>query len=54
MILLVLAMICLGGAAYMIGQLLTSTQQERHRFIKRVASYGTSRRSRSSSRPRRA
>ena len=40
MILLVLAMICLGGAAYMVGQLLTSTQQERHRFIKRVASYG--------------
>src|SRR5437764_3034652 len=40
MILLVLALICLGGAIYMIGQLITSPAQERQRFFKRVAAYG--------------
>jgi tight adherence protein C len=40
MILLVLALICLGGAAYMIGQLMTMPQQERQRFVKRVSTYG--------------
>jgi tight adherence protein C len=40
MILLVLALICLGGAAYMIGQLVTAPQQERERFVKRVSTYG--------------
>jgi tight adherence protein C len=40
MILLVLALICLVGAAYMIGQLVTEPQQERQRFFKRVAAYG--------------
>src|SRR5436189_1752816 len=40
MILLVLALIWLGGAAYMIGQLLTTPQQERQRFVKRVSTYG--------------
>ena len=40
MILLVLALICLGGAAYMIGQLVTMPQQERQRFVKRVSTYG--------------
>jgi tight adherence protein C len=39
-ILLVLSVICLGGAAYMVGQLVTQTQQERQRFVKRVANYG--------------
>ena len=37
MILLVLAIICLGGAVYMIGQLVTLPAQERQRFIKHVA-----------------
>ena len=40
MILLVLALICLGGAAFMIGQLVTAPAQERERFFKRIASYG--------------
>jgi tight adherence protein C len=40
MILLVLAVICLGGAIFMVGQLLTAPAQERQRFFKRVASYG--------------
>ena len=40
MILLVLALICLGGAAFMIGQLVTAPAQERARFFKRIASYG--------------
>jgi len=40
MILLVLAVICLGGAIYMVGQLITATSQERQRFFKRVATYG--------------
>jgi len=40
MILLVLAVICLGGAIYMVGQLITATSQERQRFFKRVAAYG--------------
>jgi tight adherence protein C len=40
MILLVLAVICLGGAAYIVGQLVTEPAQERQRFFKRVASYG--------------
>jgi tight adherence protein C len=40
MILLVLAIICLAGAAYMIGQLITEPAQERERFVKRVATYG--------------
>jgi tight adherence protein C len=39
-ILLVLALICLGGAVYMISQLLTEPAQERERFVKRVATYG--------------
>ena len=40
MILLVLALICLGAAAYMVGQLITMPSQERERFFKRVATYG--------------
>jgi len=40
MILLVLAVISLGGAIYMVGQLVTQTSQERQRFFKRIASYG--------------
>jgi hypothetical protein len=40
MILLVLAVICLGAAAFMVGELLTQPQQERARFFKRVAAYG--------------
>jgi len=40
MILLVLAVICLGGAIYMVGKLITATSQERQRFFKRVAAYG--------------
>ena len=40
MILLVLALICLGGAAFMIGQLVTAPAQDRERFFKRIASYG--------------
>jgi len=40
MILLVLALICLGAAAFMIGELITQPQQERARFFKRVAGYG--------------
>jgi tight adherence protein C len=43
MILLVLAVICLGGAIYMIGQLITAPAQERQNFFKRVASYGAER-----------
>src|SRR5438105_15167094 len=41
MILLVLAIICLGGAAFVLGELITLPAQERNRFFKRVASYGT-------------
>jgi tight adherence protein C len=40
MILLVLAIICLGGAIYVIGQLITLPAQERQRFIKHVSEYG--------------
>jgi tight adherence protein C len=40
MILLVLALICLGGAAFMVGQLVTAPAQERQRFFKRIAAYG--------------
>src|SRR5712691_5086728 len=40
MILLVLAVICLGGAINMIGKLATAPAQERQRFFKRIASYG--------------
>ena len=43
MILLVLAIICLAGAVYMIGQLITLPAQERQRFIKHVADYGQDR-----------
>jgi tight adherence protein C len=43
MILLVLAVICLGGAIYMVGQLITATAQDRQSFIKRVATYGAER-----------
>jgi tight adherence protein C len=40
MILLVLAIISLGGAAYLIGELITQPAQDRQRFFRRVASYG--------------
>ena len=40
MILLVLAVICLGGAIFVIGQLITASAQERQSFFKRVAAYG--------------
>jgi tight adherence protein C len=40
MILLVLALICLGAAAFIVGELITQPAQERNRFFKRVASYG--------------
>ncbi len=40
MILLVLALICLGGAAFIVGELITQPAQERSRFFRRVASYG--------------
>jgi tight adherence protein C len=40
MILLVLAIICLGGAAFIVGELITQPAQERSRFFRRVASYG--------------
>jgi tight adherence protein C len=40
MILLILAIICLGGAAFIIGELLTQPAQERDRFFRRVATYG--------------
>jgi tight adherence protein C len=40
MILLVLAIICLGGAAFLLGELITQPAQERNRFFKRVATYG--------------
>ena len=40
MILLVLALICLGGAAFIVGELITQPAQERNRFFKRVATYG--------------
>jgi len=40
MILLVLALICLGAAAFLVGELITQPQQERARFFKRVGSYG--------------
>src|ERR1700730_16955674 len=40
MILLVLALICLGGAAFLIGELITQPAQDRQRFFRRVASYG--------------
>jgi tight adherence protein C len=43
MILLVLALICLGAAAYLIGQLITLPAQERQRFIKHVSEYGNER-----------
>ena len=40
MILLVLAIICLGAAAFIVGELITQPAQERTRFFKRVATYG--------------
>ncbi len=40
MILLVLAIICLGAAAFIVGELITQPAQERDRFFRRVASYG--------------
>jgi tight adherence protein C len=40
MILLVLAIICLGAAAFIVGELITQPAQERSRFFKRVATYG--------------
>jgi tight adherence protein C len=40
MILLVLAIICLGGAFFIVGELITQPAQERDRFIRRVASFG--------------
>src|SRR5690348_5438253 len=43
MILLVLAVICLAGAIYKVGQLITAPAQERQNFFKRVASYGDER-----------
>jgi tight adherence protein C len=43
MILLILAIICLGGAIYMISQLVTLPAQERQRFIKHVSDYGEER-----------
>jgi tight adherence protein C len=39
-ILLVLAIICLGAAAFIVGELITQPAQERSRFFKRVANYG--------------
>jgi tight adherence protein C len=39
-ILLVLAIICLGAAAFIVGELITQPAQERSRFFKRVATYG--------------
>jgi tight adherence protein C len=43
MILLVLAIICLGAAAFIVGELITQPAQERDRFFRRVASYGQQR-----------
>jgi tight adherence protein C len=43
MLLLVLALFCLGAAAFIIGQLVTEPSQERARFFKKVASYGETR-----------
>ncbi len=43
MIILVLAVICLGAAIYLIGQLITQPAQERQRFIKHVSDYGIER-----------
>ena len=43
MILLVLALICLGGAVYLFSQQVTLPAQERERFIKRVSSFGVER-----------
>ena len=40
MILLVLALICLGGAVYVFTQQITLPAQERERFIKRVSTFG--------------
>jgi tight adherence protein C len=40
MILFVLAIICLGAAAFIISELITQPAQERDRFIRRVASFG--------------
>jgi tight adherence protein C len=40
MILLVLALICLGAAVFLVGQLVTLPAQERQRFRKHVAEYG--------------
>jgi tight adherence protein C len=38
--LLVIAIICLGGAAFVLGELMTLPARERARFIERTASYG--------------
>jgi tight adherence protein C len=43
MILLVLALICLGAAVFLVGQLVTLPAQERQRFRKHVAEYGNER-----------
>jgi tight adherence protein C len=43
MILLVLALICLGAAVFLVGQLITLPAQERQRFRKHVAEYGNER-----------
>jgi tight adherence protein C len=43
MILLVLALICLGGAVYLFTQQVTLPAQERERFIKRVSTLGVER-----------
>src|SRR5713226_8177601 len=40
MILLVLAIICLGAAAFLVGELITQPAQDRQRFFRRVATYG--------------
>jgi tight adherence protein C len=44
MILLVLALLCLGGAAFIIGQLISEPAEERTRFIKKIATYGETQR----------
>jgi tight adherence protein C len=44
MFLLVLALLCLGGAVFLLAQLLTQPAQERKRFFDQVVSYGEARR----------
>jgi tight adherence protein C len=43
MLILVLGLFCLGGAIFIVGQLVTEPSQERARFFKKVASYGETR-----------